>query len=187
MFYFQRKKAFSLIETLIAIAVLMIAVAGPLTIANRALNAALYSRNQATASYLAQETMEIMKNIRDNTVRTTEPTDPENLAWWLPTDLLQCITSYCDIYYTQNIDQFQSNTNCGNDLCQLYLSENGGYTSDETNGSASNFKRGFKITRVDDNPDSSDETFQLEVKVSWYDGVIPNEILLRSVLVGYVR
>jgi len=62
----KNSAGFTLIETLVAIAILMIAIAGPLTVANQALTSALGSRNAMIATYLAQDGMESLKNIKDN-------------------------------------------------------------------------------------------------------------------------
>ena len=45
-----RSSGFTLIETLVAIAILMIAIAGPLTVAEKGLTATYYSRNQLIGS-----------------------------------------------------------------------------------------------------------------------------------------
>lgn len=57
---------FTLIETLIAVTILTLAVAGPLVTANRSIVAARISRDQLTASYLAQEGIEYVRAMRDN-------------------------------------------------------------------------------------------------------------------------
>lgn len=57
---------FTLLETLVAVSILAFAIAGPLVTASRALVAAEISRDQLTASYLAQEGIEYVRAIRDN-------------------------------------------------------------------------------------------------------------------------
>src|ERR1035437_9310157 len=57
---------FTLVETLVAIAILMIAIAGPLTVAEKGLSASIYARDQLMASYLAQDAMESIKNVVDS-------------------------------------------------------------------------------------------------------------------------
>lgn len=59
-------KGFTLVETLVAVTILTLAVAGPLFTANRAIVAAQNARDQLIASYLAQEGIEYMRAIRDD-------------------------------------------------------------------------------------------------------------------------
>jgi prepilin-type N-terminal cleavage/methylation domain-containing protein len=61
----QNNKGFTLIETLVAITILMISIAGPLTIAQKSLTAATIAKDQVIASFLAQEMIEQIKNDRD--------------------------------------------------------------------------------------------------------------------------
>ncbi len=60
------KKGFTLIETFIAISILMIAVVGPITIAQRSLSSAKFSRDRVIAYYLAQDAVEYIRSIRDD-------------------------------------------------------------------------------------------------------------------------
>jgi len=60
------RKGFTLVETLIAIAVLMLAILGPLTVASKGLQNSLYARDQITAYYLAQEGIEYARFARDD-------------------------------------------------------------------------------------------------------------------------
>lgn len=77
MKYFNIKnKGFTLVETLVAIAILMISIAGPLTIANKSLTAAVYARDQVEASFIAQEVVEKIKNDRLNGGRVIQAIDP---------------------------------------------------------------------------------------------------------------
>jgi type II secretory pathway pseudopilin PulG len=59
------KKGFTLLEALVATSILMVAVAAPITIAQKGLSSAVYSKNQMIASYLAQDAIEYVKNVRD--------------------------------------------------------------------------------------------------------------------------
>lgn len=58
-------KAFTLLETLVAVAVLMMALLGPFSIAQQSLKSAYYARDQVTAFYLAQEGVEFVRAVRD--------------------------------------------------------------------------------------------------------------------------
>ncbi len=45
---------FTLVETLVAVTILLVAIAGPMTIASRGMQNAYYAGDQTTAIYLAQ-------------------------------------------------------------------------------------------------------------------------------------
>ena len=67
-----------------AIAILMIAIAGPLTAANKAYTAALNARNEAVAYNLAQEALEYISNQKDNSLATA--------GGQFPTGWSDCVT-----------------------------------------------------------------------------------------------
>ena len=56
---------FTLVESLVAISILMIAIASPMTLAQKGLSTATLSKDQMIASFLAQDAIEAVKNIRD--------------------------------------------------------------------------------------------------------------------------
>jgi len=64
-------KGFTIIETLVAITILMIAIAGPLTVATKGYTSSLDAKNQSIAINLAQEGLEYLNNQKDN----------QNLGW----------------------------------------------------------------------------------------------------------
>ena len=61
----KRSGGFTLLEALVAISILMVAIAAPITIAQKGLSSAVYSKNQMIASYLAQDAIEYVINQRD--------------------------------------------------------------------------------------------------------------------------
>jgi prepilin-type N-terminal cleavage/methylation domain-containing protein len=61
----KEKNGFTLIETLVAISLLMLALVAPMTLAAQSLAAAYYSRSQITGFYLAQEGIEVVRSVRD--------------------------------------------------------------------------------------------------------------------------
>lgn len=56
----NKVRGFTLIETFVAITVLMIAVLGPMTLLSRALQDSRYLKDEMAASFLAQEGVELM-------------------------------------------------------------------------------------------------------------------------------
>ena len=77
-------QGFTLIETLLAILVLTVSIAGPLTIASRGLNAALIAKNKTVAFYLAQDAIEFVRYQRDTNRLNNQP--------WL-TGLDSCVSA----------------------------------------------------------------------------------------------
>ena len=60
-----KQKGFTLIETLIAITVLLIAIVAPMSLASEGILAARLAQDQIVAFYLAQEGVEAVRNLRD--------------------------------------------------------------------------------------------------------------------------
>lgn len=61
-----KKRGFTILETLVAISILVLALTAPLVIVSQALQTSYFSRDQITAYYLAQEAVEYLRNKRDN-------------------------------------------------------------------------------------------------------------------------
>lgn len=162
-------RGFTLIETLVAIAILMISIAGPLVIASKALNAALYAKDQSAATFLAQEEMEIIKNIRDNNLFAGASWDNGGLS------LCAGSGAKCDFVV---INGGQSSI-CPSAGCQLYASGDG-YDHDST-GSVTPFSRHFYLVPVGANE------YQAVAVVSWYEGTIPNVVSVSSEFVNAAR
>ena len=78
---------FTLIETMIAVTIITLSIAGPLTTASRALVSAQIARDQLTASYLAQEGLEYVRAMRDGAyldnyyLHLDDGEDVSALAW----------------------------------------------------------------------------------------------------------
>lgn len=90
-------KGFTLIETLVAVTILTLAVAGPMVTANRAIVASQTARDQLTASYLAQEGVEYVRALRDREYLATYPPGDSSAAWstFLGTGAASGIEDYC--------------------------------------------------------------------------------------------
>jgi hypothetical protein len=179
------------VETLVAIAVLMIAVAGPLVIASKGLTAALYARDQMIASLLAQESMEKIKNLRYNNIANIETGGRSWLygmsSCILDSDLIcdadalgdddDGITSYCPLGYQ-----------CGvaDQGFPLFFSPEDGYGTDPDRGSGTTetlFRRYFFLHSSSGSPILDTVT----VVVSWNQGLVSNEVRLISELSDSVR
>ncbi|MSU56507.1 MAG: type II secretion system protein [Candidatus Taylorbacteria bacterium] len=112
---------FTIIETLVAISILLLSITGPLTIAEKGLASAEAARSEITAFYLAQEAIEYIRNVRDSNAIAGRG-GKQN---WLQ-GLNQClgipdIDSGCGIDPTANSgQQVQQCSQVSNDNCALY-------------------------------------------------------------------
>ena len=61
----QFTTGFSLVETLVAVGILVVAVTGALSAASSGISSSIFSKDQVIAFYLAQEGIEEVRNIRD--------------------------------------------------------------------------------------------------------------------------
>src|SRR3989344_4863849 len=66
---------FSLLETTIAIAILVAAIIGPMALSSQSIRSASVEKNTIMASNLAQEGLELVKNIRFNNGRSDPKKD----------------------------------------------------------------------------------------------------------------
>lgn len=162
-------KGFTLIETLIAVCILTLSIVGPLVAANRAIVSAQISRDQLTASYLAQEGIEYVRAIRDNVFLTEYMTGGANVsanAWnsFITGIIDQCRSAECSIDLTLPMGYGPSSSlyQCSGNECKLYLLSNGVYSTirNVQGGTITSFSRTIKSTGT-----PNDE--QIASKVSW--------------------
>src|SRR5690349_21682289 len=167
----KKEKGFTLVETLIAISILMIAIASPINLAQKALSSAVLSRDQMTASFLAQDGLEAIKNLRDQIAVRSDSTD------WLSPFRSKCVCTGTQC----NLDNLSSAIYCNIDTTLADLGSSIIGSSDsasnplriETNGnafskydlgtgSASKFSRLINIMTTNDPNEAI-----VQVRVCW--------------------
>lgn len=81
-------RGFTLIETMVAISLLMIAIVAPMSLTTQSLSTAYYARDQITAIHLAQEAIESIRHVRDNNVLRNALGTSANLLDGIPPSAL---------------------------------------------------------------------------------------------------
>ncbi|TSC67308.1 MAG: Uncharacterized protein G01um101472_459 [Parcubacteria group bacterium Gr01-1014_72] len=165
------RAGFTLIETLVAISILMTAVAGPLTIAQRSLSTARGMRNQVTAMYLAQDAAEFVRSARDeNLIKGSEMLSGIEGS---------CKNRKCTVDSSKQSSQFSNCPGANPGVCPPLLFDGAKGLYNYDTGVVSPFLREVQIL----NPfgGEGDEAL-LIVTVSWTEGTIPKNITVRESL-----
>lgn len=143
---------YSLVEVLVAVAILMLSIVGPMTIAVKGIQSAQYTKQQNTAFFLAQEGISIINAIRNN-AELEVYTGLRTNAWFWVThpSLASCFTaSGCNIDFRDstllnNVVACSSSASA----CNLHFSPTGGRALYRVSGgTATPFQRVITLTKV---------------------------------------
>lgn len=142
-----------MVETLVAVAILILAVAGPLVVVGRSLQGHNNAINQTTAEYLAQEAIEIVRNRRDQNLIHLSGHDPSPLTGGWMNGFPSSCSSSCLV-------QAMGNTFPSGDSDTLLHLNDGVYGY--SGGTATTFRRTVTITGTG-NPNER----LVEVTITW--------------------
>lgn len=160
----MKTKGFTLVETLVAISILILAVTGAFSAAQNGISSAIFSKDQIVAFYLAQEGMEHIRNLRDqNGLR--------GVNWMtdiaLPGDPCQFGTT-CRVDAVNN-----TIAACSGTCPRVKLNNNGFYAHDT--GVDTQFRREITLTELVD-----EKEVAIAVRVTWSKGLVNREFVARE-------
>ncbi len=159
------KRGFTLIEALIAIAVLTISIAGPITIASRGIASAVFARDQITAFYLAQEAVEYIRNKRDE--------NNLNGNNWLE-GLSECLdANVCTVDINES-DPEDIINQCPGGVCPVLKYDDNTNFYNYSTGVDSNFTRTTNITTV------NVKEVAITTTLSWSTGVLSKSFTVKE-------
>lgn len=153
---FHNKTGFTLIETFVAITILVLAILGPLAMFARVIMNANYAKNQVIAFYLAQEGLELVNNIKDNNIK-------KDIKWLEGLDGCKgsagCNINPSDL---EVLDGCNTSAPLG---CPI-VKQNNLYLPASV-GVSTVFRRAIKISNVVPGIDDSDQEAEVEATVVW--------------------
>lgn len=192
------KKGFTLVETLVAIAIIMIAITGPFATAGNSMNVATISHDKSIATFLAQEGVEYIRALRDKVYinKCFTPSGASCIDWWKVFttntygngyNVLQCLGNGCSLditvaqYDSQNpfssgaLSLCPSTGTCG----KLYINSSKEYTASSVGNSSTIFSRRIVTTSLPSN------SIKVKVTVTWKEHSTDYSITATDVLTAW--
>jgi len=167
MKYHTHIRGFTLVETLVAVAILTVAMVGPYTVASHAITAAFTARDELVASGLAQEGVEYVRNVRDSNY-LYNAANPGTPVSWL-NGLSTCTPGPCVVDAAISPSAI---------IAPLYLSSVGLYNQ-RSIGTISPFTRSVSITSVPVGAPTPTEVL-VTVTVSWSTARVPHSVTVKE-------
>ncbi len=166
----MKTTGFTLIETLVAITILLLAVIGTTTAVQTGISSFIFSKNQIIAFYLAQEGLEQIRNIRDE--------NSLNQRNWL-TGLSSNSSDPCYFGSACIVDPVNSNvaTRCssGPGNCPaLRQNATSGFFGYDALWPVTTFRREIMLTQINSNEIS------IKVTVNWLKGTVNRQFSARE-------
>ena len=170
--YTQTKtNGYSLVEVLVAIAILLLALVGPMTIAAKGIQSASYVSEQTVAIFLAQEGLEAFTAARNDATIAAFAIPDLSQSWdWASDGTIDasCFTANgCNLEYT-NTTPMNTIVGCGvgGAGCELYFddtnpNDRARYSLDSGN-TATSYTRVIKVTSI-----QGGKGLQVESTVYW--------------------
>lgn len=176
-----RENGFTLVETLIAIGIFSISVVALMGALSSGISNTGYAKQKLIASYLAQEGIERVRNIRD-----TYSLDSTNGGW--PAFYTQ-LTSMPQMEYGYFVD----NTTLYFSACQIKIHcpklryDNSTHEYGYTRGDISGFERRIEVSPIYDNSQRNVDKLKITSTVLWEQGNSRQSISFSEVLFNWIE
>lgn len=176
----KQERGFTLIESLVAVAILMSLIVAFMTAVRSSVSYFIYSKEQVTAFYLAHDAMEFIKSVQitdlsnGSELLTNEP-GVDNFFYDLFMAGNKCVNDSCQIDTTTG-----SVTVCSTAECDLLVSNNTSkaYNYDSANGSATVFRRAIEVA-------NSGDQIEVTVTVRWTTTTGSGQFVLQRYLYDF--
>ncbi len=178
----KQTTGFTLLETIVAVTVLVTAIIGPFSLASQTIKAQSIAKNQLIAANLAQEGIELFRNYRANNILRNATDSDGGFSHWLDgTDACQ---SGCGIDVRTDINAPQPAPElpgCGTlNNCLLYLNGDSMYGLNPA-GTPTKFHRKINIETVSAVPPE----IKVTTTVTWSEGVGTDTFVVSTDLLNW--
>jgi prepilin-type N-terminal cleavage/methylation domain-containing protein len=167
-------KGFTLIETLIAVSILVLAVTGAFAAAQNGISLATFSKDQIVAFYLAEEGIEGIRNIRDK--------NGLDGTFWLD-NLAQDAGDPCYFGHICKIDSIEDElSECGTEegSCPVLRQDpDAGFFGYNSEWNPTQFRREIELTLV------NEHEVLIAVTVTWSKGLISRSFKAQEVIFNW--
>jgi len=177
-FFKQKNKnnsGFTLVETLVAISIFTIAILALMSVLSKGVSDTNYAKKRMTATYLAQEGIEHIRNMRDTLVLSSSTQDGWD-SFWNKVSLCT-LNNPCGFY--DLVSATDSIFICASSTCSLNLI-NGNYSYNLT-GENSGFERKIWVDLINPNE------FKIYSSVSWRQGSGNYEVTFSENLYNWIE
>jgi prepilin-type N-terminal cleavage/methylation domain-containing protein len=180
----NKKSGFTLIETLVAVFIMTVSITSLMTVVTSSLFAARYTRDKVTATYLAQEAIDYIRNDRDTTVFLQQNLNNQE-AWDLFTQKYSKCTDdpqngcYLDVSNEDEITVLPT-CNLAEDNCNFYFNKDGtnSFYNYNNEGVKTSFKRKIVVN-------TTNEQMEAQVIISWLNGGTTRTVSLKTSLMNW--
>lgn len=172
----KKERGFTLVETLVAIAIFTLAIIALMSVLGSGVSDTNYAKKKMTATYLAQEGIEYIRNMRDD-YSLYEISTGHNWEEFMDKIVTACATSAgcyfqdADLYSSDYMTDVSLNP-CTGTACYLYYSsDTSRYSYDNSEGEITDFQRIIKVeTGSSTAPFNSGQEIKVISTVKWTQG-----------------
>lgn len=163
---------FTLVETLVAISILLLAIIGPMTIAQKGIQNSLYASDQTTAVFLAQEAIEAVRQLRDEKGLLVYQTPTLYANTWIAPMVTECALgcAYDGAINPVNPQDAFGSCNINNDCILNIRTLDQTYTHQTSGANPTMFTRKVYITSGDN------VNATVSVEVTWNSPLFGNTL-----------
>jgi prepilin-type N-terminal cleavage/methylation domain-containing protein len=154
----NKDSGFTLLETIVAVSILVTAIVGPFSLASQSIRAQGVAKNNLIAANLAQEGLELFRNYRANNILRNSADGGDfaieiGIHWLDGTS--ECVGSVsstgCGIDALEKVNDVSLSSCNSLNQCTLYINTNGVY-GHNASGVATKFHRKITLEEISVNP-----------------------------------